>query len=101
MGCTCPPCPQGQYAATHLGFQFRDLQVQFIQVLVHECDERLKEAQGAEKTAGSATQEVALGACEDQQQRPGARGEVWASALVSHVVQGKEGQGRAKRQGER
>lgn len=30
-------------AVTHLGFQFRDLQVQFIQVLVHEGDESLKE----------------------------------------------------------
>lgn len=30
-------------AATHLGFQFRDLQVQFIQVLVHKGDESLKE----------------------------------------------------------
>lgn len=30
-------------AITHLGFQFRDLQVQFIQVLVHESNERLEE----------------------------------------------------------
>lgn len=30
-------------AATHLGFQFRDLQVQFIQVFVHKGDESLKE----------------------------------------------------------
>ena len=28
---------------THLGFQFCDLQVQFIQVFVHESDERLEE----------------------------------------------------------
>lgn len=30
-------------AVTHLGFQFCDLQVQFIQVLVHKSDECLKE----------------------------------------------------------
>lgn len=30
-------------AVTHLGFQFCDLQVQFIQVLVHKGDECLKE----------------------------------------------------------
>lgn len=38
------PRPQPALGAvTHLGFQFCDLQVQFIQVLVHESDERLKE----------------------------------------------------------
>lgn len=30
-------------AVTYLGFQFCDLQVQFIQVLIHESDESLKE----------------------------------------------------------
>lgn len=37
------PCPHSEHrAVTHLGFQFCDLQVQFIQVLVHESDEGLK-----------------------------------------------------------
>lgn len=33
-------------AVTHLGFQFCDLQIQFIQVFVHESDESLKKKHG-------------------------------------------------------